>query len=60
MGDLFSPKVSTPEPTASEKAAQSAAERDRLDAARKQAEARTSQLMRLYGARSALGFGGGF
>lgn len=59
MGDLFSPKIQTPEPTAAEKNAAVAADAERLRAVQDQARQRTEQLMRLFGSRSTLGVGAG-
>ena len=60
MGDLFRPKAQQAKISATEQAASVGAERERLEAVRQQAEARTAQLMRLFGSRSRLGFGMGF
>lgn len=57
MGNLFSPKVQQPKPTAGERNAATSADAERLDAVKKQAEARTAQLLRMFGSRSGLGFG---
>jgi hypothetical protein len=57
MGNLFAPKVDVPKPSASERAAGEAADRERIEATREQARKRTEQLMRLFGSRSSLGFG---
>lgn len=58
MGDLFRPKVQQAQPSATEQMASQAAERERLESVRQQAERRTAQLMRLFGTRS-VGFGSG-
>lgn len=59
MGDLFRPTIKESKPTKLERSAQQNAEAERLKAVRDQAEAKTSQIMRLFGSRSALGFRSG-
>lgn len=59
MGDLFRPKITVPGPSAAETNAANAADQERLQAIRDQAERRTSQLMRLFGSRSSFSSGGG-
>jgi hypothetical protein len=55
MGDLFRPKQQTVQPSATERLAGQAAERERLEAVRDLAERRTAQLMRLFGTGQAFG-----
>lgn len=59
MGDLFRPTIKEAKPTKLERSAQANAESERLKAVRDQAEARTAQMMRLFGSKSALGFSSG-
>lgn len=58
MADIFRPKAQQTQLSAGDKAAEASADRERLDALREQAQARTAQLMRVFGSRSSLGGGG--